>query len=215
MKSIKNGILFDLDGTLWDAGEGVVRSWNYVLEKEGYVKRFTVKEMKGYMGLPMDEIGRRGFASEHLSEKEMMNILEKCMNNENEYLRLHGGVLYPHLEEVLDVLHKEYFLAVVSNCQSGYIEAFLEYHRLEKYFDDRECFGSTGLLKDKNISLVAERNDLEDLIYIGDVQGDLDAADLAGYRFVHASYGYGTVNRKTEYITDLTQLQGIAKNMLH
>lgn len=29
-----NGIIFDLDGTLWDSTETIIKAWNNVFEKE-------------------------------------------------------------------------------------------------------------------------------------------------------------------------------------
>ena len=49
-------------------------------------------------------------------------------------------------------------LYIVSNYQSGYIEAFLEHYSIEKYFKDYECSGNTGLSKEKNIKEVKLQN---------------------------------------------------------
>ena len=73
MKNTKQGILFDLDGTLWDSGEAVVASWNEVLDSLPDVDMYiTTEDMQSYMGLPMDEIGRRcfgriGFSGERIA----------------------------------------------------------------------------------------------------------------------------------------------------
>lgn len=74
------------------------------------------------------------------------------------HLAEQGGMLYEKVGEVLKVLSKKYKLLIVSNCQSGYIEAFYEYHKLQKYFVDFENPGRTGLTKGENINLVIERN---------------------------------------------------------
>ena len=70
---MRQGILFDLDGTLWDSSRQVVESWNVVLEQQPDVRRrVTMKDIQGFMGLPMDEIGRRCFRDEGLSEERNM-----------------------------------------------------------------------------------------------------------------------------------------------
>jgi phosphoglycolate phosphatase len=79
----------------------------------------------------------------------------------------------------------------VSNCQEGYIEAFLDYHKLGKYFLDFENPGRTGLTKGENIKLVIERNQLQHPVYVGDTKGDQEAATFAGIPFVFARYGFG------------------------
>ena len=57
---MKQGIVFDLDGTLWDSSQEVVSSWNEVLknyQKGRYL--ITLEQMKGVMGLPMLELGKK------------------------------------------------------------------------------------------------------------------------------------------------------------
>ena len=104
---------------------------------------------------------------------------------------------------------KGYFLAIVSNCQEGYIEAFLAYHGLEKYFDDTENFGHTGHGKGDNIRLVVNRNRLEQAAYLGDTQGDWEAAREAGIPFIHAAYGFGTVPAGTPAIRSIQELPAL------
>lgn len=204
---MKRGILFDLDGTLWDSGKQVMESWNEVLAKQPDIdRRLTVEDMHGFMGLPMDEIGRRCFQGQGLSKERIEEIMRACETYENEYIRQHGGKLFPHLEQVLEQLSKDYVLAIISNCQVGYIEAFLEYHQLGRYFSDFESFGNTGLQKGDNIRLVCERNQLDQALYVGDIQGDYDSACKARIPFILAGYGFGQVDAQVPVIHDLTEL---------
>lgn len=210
---MKKGILFDLDGTLWDSAQAVVDSWNVVIDKmPDFHKRITVEDMESLMGKTMDDIAYTYFDT--VSRERALSILQACMDYENEYLEQVGGILYPQLREVLEQLSEDYFLAIVSNCQSGYIEAFLKYHGLEKYFDDFECFGNTKQEKDANIRLVAERNHLEKAIYVGDVLGDYLSATKAGFTFVHAAYGFGEVPQAEYRIQSLPELADVIKTIL-
>ena len=56
-------------------------------------------------------------------------------------------VLFPKLKETLEQLKKKYRLFIVSNCQDGYIEAFLKAHNFTDIFEDTECWGRTRLSK--------------------------------------------------------------------
>ena len=211
---MKQGILFDLDGTLWDSGQGVVDSWNVVLKRFPEIhKIMTVEDIHSSMGLPMDEIGRKRFGDSGLSEERIAEIMKACEEYENEYLTEHGGVLYPHLEDVLKILSKDYFLAIVSNCQVGYIEAFLTYHKLAGYFDDTENFGNTGLQKWDNMRLVCERNQLTQAVYVGDIQKDYEAACKAGLPFIHAAYGFGMIRDRVPEIRSLVELPNVVKDV--
>ena len=125
----------------------------------------------------------------------MKPILEEVLVEENAYVAAHGGVLYPGVEQTLAALAARWPLFLVSNCQDGYIEAFFQAHGLGRYFTDYENPGRTGLPKADNIALVAERNGLRRPLYIGDTQGDYDAASKAGVPFLHAAYGFGRIDR--------------------
>ncbi|MCR4691391.1 MAG: HAD family hydrolase [Lachnospiraceae bacterium] len=188
----RTAILFDLDGTLWDSSESVVRSWNEVIEEQpDFDKKGTVEDMYRLMGKTMDEIAYAFFDT--VSPERALELMQLCSEHENDYIADHGGKLMPKLKETLKELKKDYFLAVVSNCQAGYIEAFLDYHDLRDCFEDYEDFGTTGMKKAENIRLVIERNNLDKVCYVGDIQGDMDASTRAGVSFIHAAYGFGKV----------------------
>lgn len=202
---MKKGILFDLDGTLWDSAEGVSTAWNLALEEMNRPERTTEQYVHSVMGKTMDAIARETFPTE--PEAAAYRLMDVCLERENRYLLEHGGILFEDLEKVLKELkEKDYFLAIVSNCQEGYIEAFLSHHGLEEYFDDTENFGHTGHGKGYNIRLVVERNHLDKALYLGDTQGDFDAAREAGIPFLHAAYGFGTVPAGTPRIRDIREL---------
>ena len=206
---MKTGIIFDLDGTLWDSAQAVVDSWNVVIETlPDFHKQITVEDMESLMGKTMDDIAFTYFDT--VEKDRALEILQQCMDYENEYLEKVGGILYPQLEQVLADLSKDYFLAIVSNCQSGYIEAFLKYHKLEQYFDDFECFGNTKQEKDANISAVVERNGLSKAMYVGDVLGDYNSTTKAGLPFIWAKYGFGDVPQAQYRIQSLAQLREVA-----
>lgn len=231
---MKQGIIFDMDGTLWDSAENVANSWNLAIEEYGKKKgmkpeemlsaystengttpknnektgeakrRLTTGDIHSVMGKTMDVIADILFAK--LDKEARMELLQLCCGMENDYLRKHGGVLYPDLENTLAKLKERYPLYIVSNCQKGYIEAFLDYYQLWNYFEDIECYGNNLLEKGDNIRLLAERNQLEDAVYVGDIQGDYDASRKAGVKFVHAAYGFGTIDTEVPRIENFAQL---------
>ena len=184
-------MIFDLDGTMWDATDGILKTWNEVIASHPECKRdlLTVEELGGYLGLPMTEIANRMFPHNTEAEKEL--LLDECCERENAYLGEHGGILYPKLEETLTILHENYKLFVVSNCQSGYIESFLKAHKLERYFDDIQCWGDNKVPKGENNKVIMERNGVTRAVYVGDTSGDEQSARVAGIPFVYAAYGFG------------------------
>ncbi len=58
----------------------------------------------------------------------------------------------------------------------------------------------------KTMQVIAERNHFLAPVYVGDTQGDYDAAKETGVRFIHASYGYGKVDCAEETIAEFSGL---------
>lgn len=209
----KKGILFDLDGTMWDSAESVAKSYNIALKNLGYDMTLSCEDVKSVMGKTMYEIAHIFF--DKLSKEKATEIMDYCTEVEGEYISEYGGELYPDLEQTLKALKDDgWFIACVSNCQSGYIEAFLAYSKLHKYFDDIECWGNTLQLKAYNIKLTAERNDLTDVVYVGDTMGDFESAREAGAKFIHAAYGFGKVPSGTPFIESLDELPSLAEKLI-
>ncbi len=200
-----DSIIFDLDGTLWDSTKGVADSWSEVLSKYNFNKKeVSVNEIKGYMGLTLDEIGKRMMPD--IEESTRTKLLEECGKFENKYLIQKGAVIYDKVEDTLEELSKKYKLFIVSNCQDGYIESFLEFSKFDKYFIDFECPGRTNLPKADNIKLVIRRNKLNNPIYVGDTHLDGESARKANIPFVYARYGFGKTEEYNHAINKIEEL---------
>ena len=192
-----DGILFDLDGTLWDATQAITASWALALQDAPDVQAPPTREqLEGVMGMTAEDLTATLFPQ--LSESRRMELFDLCCQVENDYLRRHGGRLYPGLVDTLDKLSQQVPLFIVSNCNKEYIPSFLDAHHLHAYFQDWECIGRTGLPKGENIRLVAERNGVKHPVYVGDTVMDQEAAQQAGVPFFHAAYGFGQVSGAPE-----------------
>ncbi len=207
-----DSIIFDLDGTLWDSTTEVAEAFNKVLqEKYPFVTdEVTVEKLQGLFGLPLDVIGVKLFQS--VEEAQAVKIINDCCEYECVYLAENGAALYEGLETALSGLSRRYKLFIVSNCQEGYIQCFFQaYPQLEKYFTDYEYPGRSGKLKADNIRSVIERNELRSPVYVGDTQGDADAAGTAGIPFIYARYGFGKVSEYYDVIDKLPELLELFK----
>lgn len=210
---MKKGIIFDMDGTLWDSAENVAKSWNVAIERAGYKREpVTADDLYRLMGKTMDVIADSLFPD--ANEEEKARLAQACFNIENDYLAEHGGTLYPELRPTMEKLKEDYHLYIVSNCQVGYIETFLKYYGFEDLFEDIECYGNNGYPKGDNIALIVKRNNLDDAVYVGDIQGDYDATMQAGIKFIHAAYGFGTINASVPKIESLSELADIITEIL-
>lgn len=195
-----DSIIFDLDGTLWDSTPRVLESWKETIDGCDKIKKpLTKEDLEGVFGTKHSLIGKKLFP--YLDEKTVDELMAKCYNAENELLSRVGGTLYDDLEKILKTLSEKVPLFIVSNCQKGYIEVFIKYHKLEKYFRDFECSGNTDLAKDENIKLIIKRNNLKSPVYVGDTMGDYNAAKAAGLPFIFARYGFGDV-KTPDFVID-------------
>lgn len=211
---MKKGIIFDMDGTLWDSSEMVCKAWDKAVASCGYQRApITLEEMQGVMGKTMDVIGDILFPFVQQKEKEA--LLQACCKEENDYLGEHGGHIYPHIRSTMEeLLAAGYHLYIVSNCQSGYIETFLNYYQMWDLVEDIECYGNNDKPKADNIALLAERNHLEEAVYVGDIQGDYDASCKAGVKFIHAAYGFGTIDVAVPAIQTFAELPDVVPMVL-
>lgn len=186
-----NGILFDLDGTLWNACETMLDSWNRTLaEKFPELHRsLTLPELQGVMGKTKEEIARLFFPGAPF--ERAVQAVETACADEVPVLRERGGVLYPGVPALLARLKGRYLVGIVSNCQCGYIETFLAAHQLEEYVDGFLCEGMTHQSKGENIRTLADQLGAKRTVYVGDTESDEVAARAAGALFCHAAYGFG------------------------
>ena len=198
----KCGILFDLDGTLWDAVAAITPAWRRVLGKYG--KQVTVQDMNGVMGLTDKEIARRFLPS--LPEAEGVAAVHEAARAEALDLWGTGGRLYPGVEETLKALAKEYPLFLVSNCMDGYVPAFLHAHGLEAAFTDEAWLGHPAEGKAENIRAVCAKHRLERAVYVGDTASDGAAARAAGLPFLQALYGFGARTDNDGELWSITEL---------
>ena len=73
---VEPGIIFDLDGTLWDATEMAARIWNGVFEAEGLELRLRAADVRRQMGRTMEEIGAAFFPGFSAARRaEIMTLL--------------------------------------------------------------------------------------------------------------------------------------------
>ena len=202
---MKKGIIFDMDGTLWDSAAGVAESWNEAILAYGYERKpLTAGDIQSVMGKTMEDIADILFPELNVMQRK--ELLDLCCRLENDYLRRHGGVFYPDIRKTMEKLKVNYHLYIVSNCQAGYIEAFLDYYKFHDLIEDIECYGNNDKPKGENIALLYQRNNLEDAVYVGDIQGDYDASMSAGVRFIHAGYGFGKVEADVPEIQKFSDL---------
>ncbi len=205
-------IIFDLDGTLWDTSDIVVDIWNKVLGEKCPSLKMTKDIMSSMMGKNKAQFVDEFFVG--ISKENAESLISEIFLKEQEYLRINGANMFDGVLKALNKLKDKYMLMIVSNCQSGYLEAFLSYYKLNDVFTDYECAGSSPLPKGENIRLVMNRNNIDKAVFVGDTKSDEEASKIADIPFVYATYGFGEVESYSHKIDSFDEIIEIANIIL-
>ena len=195
---------FDLDGTLWNPLDTIIDGWTSASREFG-LKVPSYEDLRSVMGFNRRQLMDRLYPG--ISPEVEEPFIKRCDQLCDSLLAERGAVLYDGLEETLALLSSSVSLYIASNCQEGYIERFLDRYSLEKYFCDYRFSGKGCVSKGDNISDMIEANGFESTVFVGDTQGDCDAARDAGVDFIYAAYGFGSVDSYDYKIESLAELK--------
>ena len=200
-----DSIIFDIDGTLWDASVSCAMAWNNALREVGYGNYvLTVEAVKSFSGIKIEKVLLDFF--NFMPAEYHKALLENYKVFEAREMRLKGGNLYPNVTNVLSELKKTKRLYIVSNCLKGYIENFIGFNHFDFLFDGFESSDNTGKPKSDNIRKIVGEQSLVNPFYVGDTWHDYEACKMINIPFVYASYGFGMVENPKYEITEFADL---------
>lgn len=204
-----DSLIFDMDGTLWDAVDSYAEVWNKTLRQCDIASTIDRATLLRYMGLTIETITDEILPSLGSKFTEFMTVLE---HNEREMMPVLGGKLYPGVMDNIPSLTQRYRLFMVSNCGARGLHNFLHYTGLTPWISDTLTNGEAGRPKAENISLIIERNGLKSPLYIGDTDGDCSAAHAAGIPFMHVTYGFGHTDNADYSASSFSELARMLLN---
>ncbi len=200
-----DGILLDIDGTIWDSTEIVAVAWNRAMRELDLPEIVTAERLRGLFGKPMNIIALEILPG--VDEETRNALMRKCCVYEHEALEADPcRIAFPGVVDTIRILSRTIPVYIVSNCQKGYIELVMGKTGIGDCIKDHECYGETLKGKAENIRLVCERNHILEPVYVGDTDGDREACEEAGVRFIHASYGFGSAKRAAASISRFDEL---------
>ena len=196
---MKNSVIFDLDGTLWEVIESTYVSANIIANKYN-LKEISKETICKVFGLNREDSARLYFPDMELNESTKLIDEIAIINIEN--LKVNGGNIYLNVKEVLNQLVNKYDLYIVSNtAEIEYIKAFLNSSDTKEYFKDYIAASSLNISKADAIKKIIDDNKIENAVYVGDTIIDLEASNINNIAFIQAKYGFGE-DLKTEYNID-------------
>lgn len=188
-------IFFDLDGTLTESGEGIIKSVQYALNKMGKPEE-DAEKLRVFIGPPLLEQFMKYVNFDKDSARQAVTYYRERYST----IGIFENRPYPGIEELLKRLHKNgYILAVSSSKPEFFVRQILEHFHLTEYFD--EIVGSTmeekRTAKADVIEETLHRLNLSDhreqILMIGDKEHDVIGAREEGIECIAVSYGYGTM----------------------
>lgn len=188
---MRKGILFDLDGTLTDSGEGIINCAIVALQHFG-LPIPSREELRVFVGPPLGET----FARFGVPEERVQEAIDVYRSR---YIPIgkYENTPYPGIRELLEKLRSDGFLLYVATSKPEQTSVdILNHFDLAKYFD-RICGASMDLSrssKEAVISYLLETAPADSLIMVGDTQFDVIGAAAHGIPTVGVSWGYGTVS---------------------
>ncbi len=191
-------LLFDLDGTLTDSGEGIMNSIAYALSKFG-INDPDREVLLKFIGPPLVVSFAKYY---NLNEEEC----EKALAYYRKYFAVKGmyeNRVYDGIREVLEEIRKtDRVLILATSKPEFFTEKILEYFDLKKYFDFVAGATLDGTRSHKvdvvRYALEISNSEKNQTLMIGDRNEDIRGAGLNGIDGLGVAYGYGTENELIE-----------------
>lgn len=213
-------LLFDLDGTLTDPGEGITNCVRYALEKFGVVPH-SREELYPYIGPPLT-----------VSFQELHHLTAQQSEQALGYYRerfstvgMFENLPYDGIDAFLQQRRDEgYRLIIATSKPEEFTVQILEHFDMLKYFDfvGGNTLQESRPTKESVIRYIIEQYPSicrDNTLMIGDRKFDIIGAHSCGLRGVGVLYGYGDETEMTAcdadaIAADLLQLESIIHTLL-
>ena len=186
-------ILFDLDGTLTDPGEGITNSVAYALEKYD-IKVEDKKELYKFIGPPLKDSFMKYYG---FSEEEAIKAIEYYRERFRD-IGIFENEVYEGIEDMLKVICDSGKKIVLATSKpEEFAVRILEHFELKKYFTF-VAGASMDSSRSKKGDVIAyaislcEGFDKNTAVMIGDREHDIIGAKENGLKSIGVLYGYGS-----------------------
>ena len=201
-------ILFDLDGTLTDPGEGIINSVEYALNKFG----ITVDDKKSltkFIGPPLLVSFSTYYGFDEEKSRKAIEIYREYYKDKG----INECKLFDGIRELLEALKNAgYEIALATSKPEVFAHIVLQNYDIHKYFDfigGATIDEKTRYTKEHVIEYVLDNikeADRAKILMIGDRCFDINGAKAYSLDSIGVTFGYGTYDELKEagatYIVD-------------
>ncbi len=209
MKETYDLILFDVDGTLTDSGEGITKSVQYTLEKYGIIEP-DLDNLRKFIGPPLID----SFMKYYGFSKDEAIRARNIFNERYQPIGWMENCPYEGIEHVLEELQKSgVMMGVATSKPEGVANKVLEYFDLKKYFSVICAAPNNGLNGEKpgRIRAAIEEAkalgcEAKNVIMVGDTRFDVLGAHECDIPCVGVTWGFCVEGEfeacDTEFVVD-------------
>lgn len=208
-KMKKKIVLFDLDGTLVNTGEGITKCVRYALEKFG-IEETDQKKLERFIGPPLEASFQREYDfSEEDAWKAVVFYRERY-----EDIGIWECELYPEVTETLECLsRKGYRIGIASSKPEKFCSLLMKHFGIDGYFEviggaisDGKAGSKAAVLADVLHRFSVSEEEKPEVVLIGDTRYDAEGAKEAGIDCIGITYGFepdvNTMREAGAYICD-------------
>ena len=191
---MKKYILFDLDGTLTDPAEGIIKSIKYSLSKLE-IKDYDESILTQFIGAPLAKAYAKYFGFDEDKAKYAVTLYREYFNQTG----IFENYIYDGIPELLEKLFNDgYTLAVATLKPTEAAKRILEHFGLAKYFTiiagsdpNKTSEGKADIISNAIEMLSIEDKTLA--VMVGDREHDMLGATQNGIDSIGVLYGYGSI----------------------
>lgn len=194
MQMKKSTLFFDLDGTITDSGEGIMRSAQYTLAKFG-IEVADWRTLRPFVGPPLEDSFMDFYGFSHDDAMRAMEVYREDYIGNERVVR--DNFPYEGIEDCLRALREAgYRLVIATSKPKSTAEMVLRYFRLDAYFDFVAGRDAHDILHTKAEVITDAMRQLQllpdEIVMIGDRKFDIEGAHECGIRTtVGILWGYG------------------------